>query len=175
MQSKSKNHMKNFTPILVVIFLSACFDYNPFELREPHERRGITLSNVQHVPHQEDLLRLFQNRVEDHFDVDLGRAWAQAVVYWVSDDCGKTFTDARSTLGVEYRGDCYHGVMFGCDELYVAHSSLNPYGELCHTALVHEFAHCLNGYLEGHYDSAHAAEIWERVPPMWTSACAWGW
>lgn len=136
----------------------ACFESNPFLTRGAPARHHIEVSDVDFVEGQALSMLQLQLDAESYFGVDFGDRWQRTRVYWTDTHCG-----TEGQHGVSYRGECLSGLMFNCEDMYVALSGLDP-ASVCRTSLNHEFAHCLSGDLFWDFDGDHSGEIWDLVP-----------
>lgn len=75
-------------------------------------------------------------------------------VYWVDTHC----PDKPGQTGIVYRGKCYAGLTWSCDEIYVAKRST-----LASSALVHELGHCYRLVVHGDGDVGHVDDNWWQV------------
>ena len=116
----------------LILLISACT-----EVMTPEER-GIEVNHdIIGVFNQEKAMFTAQYMVEDAYNVDLGDLALDATVYWTDTICPK---NGQSKL--IYRGECYFGRMWSCDEMYVSVSSVDPL-KTSGTALLHGFGHCM--------------------------------
>lgn len=147
--------------VAVVLALASC----------GYTHRGIEIDrDVVELEYQNKALFYFESIVEDLFSVELPDVWNDITVYYTTTPCPGT-----ERAAVIYNDVCYSGIMFNCDEVFVA---VGDDLRVCGTSLVHEFAHCLSLYLSNgtSYDGNHEGPIWAEVGPyIQNEVCQRGW
>jgi len=147
--------------------LAACAPATPAE-------RGIVVSeDIYKVRNQDKALLLTESMVEDEYGVRFENLWQDATIYWADTRC--YYNDSYAVL-YEY-GDgpprCLAGITFSCNEVIVAR---NADLDVCGTALVHEFGHCLAINLFGHGDADHLdVDFWGLVEFIADDVCERDW
>ena len=139
------------------IAMSGC--YNPWD--PIPEQRGIAVADEQYREGQLEALLRFQIDVEQEFGYDFNNLWEEVTVYWVDTRCGD-----QGNYGILYNGKCYAGLHFSCHEMYVAVSGRDE-DHICHTALMHEYAHCLSNHMSLEHrkgNGDHSGPIWDLLP-----------
>lgn len=132
-----------------------------------NDLHGIEVADEQEMPNQGAVLEYTQSRFEDTYRVRV-EAFEHSIVWWTDTTC----PTKPDTWAVVYRDTCYHGLTWSCEEIFVAKNRLAPQ-DLCSTALVHEFGHCLllEAGMDG--DISHAnTEFWEFMKQVRNEACA---
>ena len=154
-----------FAVLTLVHVMSGCdFDY------KTAEERGIQVNrDIIAIYNQDKSMLLFENMVEDEFNVRLDNVWRNSEVWWADTSC-----QGRDGYGIQLGRKCVAGVMWDCSDLYVALSDRDPL-RTCGTALLHEFGHCLNGYVFGHRAGDHKGPMWDVVDAANQIACDRGW
>jgi hypothetical protein len=162
---KSEIKMKYLLTILILAF-SCAGPYMPDE-------RGIEViedSEGLGVAYQSKAMFQAQYLVEDHYRTDFGDLSTEATVYWTDTLCPK-----NGEYAVIYDHGCSYGIMWSCDEMYVALSNKDP-KRTCGSALIHEFGHCMYMKMFGYRNSEHNDdEFWEVIGDAQKSACDRGW
>jgi hypothetical protein len=136
-------------------------DCNPFE------------DHILGVYNQDKALFTAQYTVEDHYGHHFGSLWADAVVYW-----GDTTCPRNGQYMMMHEDECYYGLMWSCEEIYVALSNKGP-ENTCGSALLHEFGHCM--YMEmktfdGNGNAAHDDdEFWSLIAEANLLSCNRSW
>jgi len=159
---------------LTFLCVSACLEFPT-----PDEREIEVIDELA-LPHQQEAMFVLEDYARE-FASENGFSFANigstepylsAKVYWSDRRCPTDQTQAA----VVYRDTCYHGLTFNCWEIYVAATAD---GTVCHSALLHEFGHCLISRINGNGgdgDQAHrAAWLWELVDRADAYACMRGW
>jgi hypothetical protein len=131
--------------------------------------RGIETADIHKVYNQDKALFLAEVRFEERFGVHTD-AYKYANVIWTDTPC--PYADGNAVI---YEGECYHGLMFGCDEMYVAIDENNP-NRTCGTALMHEFGHCLWARAGKGFDGDHEnPALWGFVKDVKKETCDRDW
>ena len=149
---------------LVVVGLAACGPMTP-------EERGIKVNeDIIGVYNQDKAMFTAQYLVEDYYGVELGDLWTDAVVYWTDTKCPK-----NGQYAVIYDRECYYGIMWSCDEIYVALSNGDP-ETTTGSALLHEFGHCMHMEMGLGGDTNHVDnEFWDVIIEAQDIARGRGW
>jgi hypothetical protein len=157
--------------MILLVFLIALVACGDIDNDRAPEYRGIEGASRYRMYGQRQSMLLFQSLVEGAYGVRFGDLFAEIPdPFWVITKCPHDDDTA-----VVYDGKCYHGLMFSCDEIYVAVSHLNPQ-KTCGTALIHEYAHCLSYMMSGNYDGAHLSDsLWSLAGVAHKEACARDW
>lgn len=130
------------------------------------EERGIAVDDDIEIPSEGDVLALVQDAVENHYRIDLGLVGGN--VYWASSEC-------EGKPSVIWCGACERGLVWSCEEIYVAVSQWTP-STTCGTVLVHEFGHCLHDAMAGTLDTKHLdEEFWPIISRAYVETCELGW
>lgn len=124
-------------------------------------------SDYYKVYNQDKAMFLFQTMVEDKFAESFGDLFQEVDVRWVSTRC--PYSDEPAVV---YEDVCYHGIMWSCDELYVAVPDTE---RTCGSALLHEYAHCLSHQMTFSFDGQHLGPIWDVVAEASQIACEREW
>lgn len=107
--------------------------------------------------------------VETHFDVVVPEH--DVNVSWTSTPCPYRLDH----YAVVYRSECLYGIMWSCDEIFVALSNRDEQ-RTCGSALVHEYGHCLRLALGWSGDHNHSAgEFWAVNRATHHETCERGW
>jgi len=106
--------------------------------------RGIEVVGNAPLPNQLRTMRILEELVEDTYDVDLRGMRYNATVWWTDTPCPKR----TAVNAVVYRGNCYNGLMYTLDEMYVAQRREAP-TKVCNTALLTEYGHAIYMSLNG--------------------------
>lgn len=124
--------------LALALVLAGCF--GPYY---PPDRYDIEVDeSIVKVHDQDRVMLLMEARVATAFDADLPHHDdVDARVFWASTRCPYHL----DSYMVVYQDECLYGIMFGCDEMFVALSN-RDWGDPPHTcgsALTHEYGHCL--------------------------------
>jgi hypothetical protein len=112
---------------------------------------------------------LAETRFEEWSGIDTD-AFRRAEVYWTDTPC-----PYQDGWAVVHEGRCYYGLMWGCDEMYVA-LNMNDPDHTCPTALMHEFGHCLLMEAGLDPDADHSNDaFWSFMAQVRQETCNRGW
>lgn len=153
---------------IMLSIVAACAPSTP-------EERGIAVSeDIYKVRNQDKALLLTESMVEDEYGLEFEHTWQRSTVYWADTKC--YYDDSRYAVLYEYRDGpprCLNGITFGCDQIIVAR---NDDLDVCGTALVHEFGHCLAVEIFGHGDGDHLdADYWGLIEFIAADVCEREW
>ncbi len=115
--------------LAVLMGVFGCAPWNGIEVDE----------DIYKIHDQDKAMLLTEVRVNDHYGVslphhdDIG-----ADVKWTSTVCPYHM----DRYAVVLDNVCYNGIMWSCDQIYVALSNRDP-ERTCGSALLHEYGHCL--------------------------------
>lgn len=161
--------------ILTILFaFSACLPNCGFFDPPTPEERGVKVNRDIHRVYNQDKAMLFaESAVEDYYGISLGHAFEDTKVWWADTRC--PYSDNYAVV-IEYNGvpdRCFYGIMFSCQEIYVA---VSEHGKTCGTALLHEFGHCLYSRIFYDFDREHVdQEFWGIIGASAAESCDRGW
>ena len=92
--------------------------------------------NIVKVHDQDRAMLLGLADVESHYELRVPDH--EAVVFWTSTRCPYHMAE----YAVVHQGVCSYGVLWSCEEIFVALSNRDP-ERTCKSALLHEYGHCL--------------------------------
>lgn len=151
--------------ILIALALLAGCDSYRFDVDE----------SIYKIPNQDKAMLTLERNVEDHYDLKLGNVFEDTTIHFVRGYC--PYEETRPAIVLD-SGQCVAGIMWHCNEMYVAISN-KPIEELrvCGTALLHEFGHCLYQTLnQGNGDARHEdLEFWGIISETNHYACGREW
>lgn len=153
--------------LIAIPILQACTPAGP-------EARGIEVSDeIYKVRNQDKAMLHTESMVEDEYGLEFEHLWQRSTVYWADTRC---YYDDRYAVIYEYEDGpprCLAGIMFSCKEIIVAR---NDDLDVCGTALVHEFGHCLAMQLFGHGDRDHLdSDFWGLIEFIDNDVCERDW
>lgn len=137
---------------LLVVLLLGCGSWDP----------GIEWLADYKVLHQDSALDEVRFAVEAYYQLEVQPHDYE--VRWTNTSC----PHAPDRRAVVWKDECYYGLTFGCT-MYVAQSSRA--GEICHTALLHEYGHCIRhtlGWTQNNHDDT---EYWLLVHSLGGGFC----
>lgn len=131
---------------------------------------GIDVADdVYKVYNQDKAMLLAEARFEDRFGLS-SNAFREARVFWTNTPC-----PYQDGWAVVHENRCYYGMMWGCDEIFVAMNRHDP-NHTCHTVLLHEFGHCLLMEAGLNHDGDHSDEqFWDFIGEVTDESCGRGW
>ena len=155
-----------FIVALVFALVAACQEHRGFDID----------ASIYKIPNQDKAMLLLERNVEDNYNVRLGNTFETSQVYFVR---GVTcpYNGAAPAIILE-DGSCVHGIMWNCQEMYVAVTPLDDPLDyrVCGTALLHEFGHCLLQAMDMPADITHEnSELWDIVQKTNKDTCSRGW
>lgn len=121
----------------MIKLLMLCFLLTACVVPMAPEDRGIEVLDTIEIYNQDKAMFTAQYMVEDEYQQDFGDLWLDSIVYWTDTRCPK-----NGQYAVIYDGKCYHGLMWNCDEIFVALSNEDS-ERTCGSALLDEYGHCL--------------------------------
>lgn len=139
--------------ITVMFFIGCGISPLPFTTKSKPESRGI--DTVDEPSYFEEAYQIVKEEYElTYFNGEESNI--EPNIYWVDGTCVNS--NNEETDSFEYRGFCYNGLTFSCNEIYVKVKDF-----AYNTAMVHEIGHCYHLKIFDSGDGSHSDTLfWEE-------------
>jgi len=139
--------------LLVILLLVSCSTSPEAPSRPGGSAIEVDPSVV--YPQQKLAISLARDMFSTEFEMDL--SGLETTIHWTTTTCPySNYIKAGKLPAVVHKGECFHGAMYSCDEIYVAaHPTINE------SALTHELVHCFLQYYGFSGDGEH------KLKPLW--------